>query len=382
MIIKTFRARTMEEALAKVKASLGPSALIIETRKAAPRGLFGFLRNPVVEIVVGVEDTPPTAERRPRALVPISWAAELANLRSVEGEITEVKEALRILTESPPFDLDAAGRDLVRRLVGQGLDRHAATALAQEAEAARKQAGGGNPIDHLRAVLAARFRTADERPAPADGTPHAVTFIGPPGSGKTTLLVKLAGRLALGRGERVVLASMDFFRVGAVEQLKAYAEILGVPFHLVAAADAVPGLLDAARGAQWLLVDTPGLASGNGERLGQLAAWLGALPGNERHLVLNAAAEAQSALEAIEVYRQVGFDRLAFARLDEARRGGLLLAAAEVAGVPVTYLGIGQDVAQRPEVARPARLGLIALDPLAAAPAPPRRRVAEGRRTA
>jgi len=110
MIIKTFRATTMEEALARVKATLGPSALIIETRKVAPRGPFGFLRKPLVEVVVGIEETPPTAERRPRALVPIDWAAELANLRSVEAEIADVRDALRLLTDAEPFDTPGTRR--------------------------------------------------------------------------------------------------------------------------------------------------------------------------------------------------------------------------------------------------------------------------------
>ena len=375
MIIKAFRGKSIEEALARVKAALGPSALIVETRKVTPRGPFGFFRKPVVEVVVGIEDTPSTPTRRPGALVPIDWAKELANLRSIEAEIGDVKDALRVLVESAPFDTSPAVRDLTLCLIEQGFDRHTAAAVAEEAHQEQARARGGAPLDHLRAVLARRFRCAPETPGPeagarpgGAGAMRVVAFVGPTGAGKTTTLAKLASHLALQRGERVALATLDFFRVGAVEQLRAYAEILGTPLHVVPGPEAVPQVLEAARPAAWLLLDTPGLAYHDAARLERLAASLGAFPGVERHLVLSAAAEMQAALEAVEAFKRLGLDRLAFAKLDEARRGAILVAAAEAAEAPVSYLGTGQDVARDLEVAQPARLAQLVLCPSAATP--------------
>jgi len=381
MVIKTFRGQTMEEALAKVKATLGPSALIIETRTVSPQGPLGFLRKPLVEVVVGVEEAPVPAPRRaPGPATPLDWSAEAAMLRSIEAEVSAVKEALRALAGDASIVAETPVRELARVLAGQGFDRDTATALAQEAHA--EKLGAGEPLERLRTVLARRFLTAGDEAPRAEGGPRLVAFVGPPGAGKSTLLARLAGRCVLGRGEKVAMASMDFFRVGALEQLKAYAEILGASFHAVAGPEAVQRVLEASRSAAWLLVDTPGLACYDEARLADLAAWLGAFPGLERHLVLSATGELQATLEAVEAYRRVGFERVAFTRVDEARRGGILLAGAAAAGVPVSYLGVGQDVAADLEVAEPARLAELVLDTSSARPVRPRSAQAEEARRA
>jgi flagellar biosynthesis protein FlhF len=353
MIVKTFRAPTVQEALARVKSTVGASALIIETRRVAPAGLFGFLRKPVVEVVVGIEDTP--------APDPRIWDREVADLRGLEKEIGGIRDALRQFTQPAPAALPAPFAELQQRLVGQGVEASRATALVEECRSELVHAGGGDPLARLRAVVARRFRVTGETTGTPGGGLRVVALVGPPGAGKTTLLVKLAGRAALTGGDRVALATVDFFRVGAVEQLKAYAEILGVPFHAVHAPGEVPGVLEAERHANWLFVDTPGLAGHDVGRLEQLVAWLKAFPSADCRLVLSAASETQAALDAMKSYKAVGFGALAFARLDEARRHGLLLAAAEAAGVPVAHLGTGQDVASGLDLATPERLAELVL---------------------
>ena len=369
MIIKAFRAPTVQEALAKVKATYGPSALIIETNKVKPPGLLGFLRTPLVEVVVGIEEAPLHAPAAPFGPAPVpqgptptGWAAEVASLRGLESDIAEMKDALRLLTGAAA-EAEAPAEELVLDLVERGFDRPTATEMAEEAQEAQARAGRGELAEHLQAVLARRFATAADEARPAEATPRVLAFIGPTGAGKTTLLAKLAGRFALQRGEAVALASVDGVRVGAVEQVKSYAEILGLPFHVVPSPDAVPRLVEAASGAAWLLVDTPGLPFHDTARLGQLAAWLGAFPRVERHLVLSAASETRATLAAVAAFGLVGFERLAFTKLDEARQGALLAAAADVAGVPISYLGVGQDVAQDLELARPDRLAQLVLEP-------------------
>ena len=355
MIVKTFRAPTIEEALAKVKATIGDSALIIDTRKVRPAGPLGFLRKPVVEVVVGIDDAAPA----PAGATTLgAWTREAADLRGIERDIGAIREALDRHTREPD-DLPEALRELAARLVERGVDEATARELIEECQA---EEGEGEPEGRLRAAVARRFRTAE--PTAAGRGPRVLALVGPPGVGKTTTLAKLAGRFTVA-GDWVALASVDFFRVGAFEQLKAYAEILGAPFHPISEPAEAPAVLEAAAASQWLLVDTPGLSHHDTERLGQLASYLAAFPAVERHLLLSAASDRDAALAAVEAYRAVGFDRIGFTRLDEARRHGLLLGAAAAADVPVSYLADGQDVAADLEAARPDRLADLVLGTVA-----------------
>jgi len=363
MIVKTFRAPTIEEALAKVKAALGDSALVIDTRKIRPAGPLGFLRKPVVEVVVGIDDDGPPPAPSPRRPTPGRWQRELLDLRGIEKDIEEIKLALRTHAAAPAGDLPAPLAELHARLLEQGLEQAAAAALVEQCRTPAPGHGRHRrPADRMRQALEQRFRAGDERaPGGGDRGPTVVALLGPPGAGKTTMVAKLAGRCMLQRGERVALASVDFLRVGAAEQLGAYAEILGAPCQFVAEPDAVPAAVEAARSAHWLFVDTPGLPHHDAERLEQLGRYLGAFAAVERHLLLSAASDLPVALAAIDAYRCVGFDRLAFSRLDEQRRCGVLLAAAEAADVPVSYLSSGQDVADGLELASPTRLADLVL---------------------
>ena len=380
MILRTYQAPTVEQALAKARAELGPGAIVLETRTVAPSGLLGFLRGPRAQVIVGVRAPGGAPQGRTPGATPRggSLATEAANVRRIEAEIDGIRQALGTLGDEAEAGNRAAAaaraagvwpsgpapresRELEGWLIGQGLDAASAAGLVEECRRIPAGGGSGKASDQLAAVLARRFATCGELHPSAARGPSVVALVGPPGGGKTTLLAKLAARFALGRGQKVALASVDFFRVGAVEQLQAYAQVLGLPFHFVPSPDEVPSVLRAARGRTWLLVDTPGLASHDTRRIARLGRWLAAFPTLDCHLALSAASDPPTALRAIDSYRALSFGRLAFAQLDEARRRGVLLLAAQRAAVPVSYLGLGQDVGEGIEVATAARLAAFVM---------------------
>ena len=185
--------------------------------------------------------------------------------------------------------------------------------------------------------------------------PQVILIVGINGSGKTTTIAKLA-HLFLEEDYGVLLAAGDTFRAAAIEQLKIWAERIGVPVITGpeggdSSAIVFDGVKKAtAEGIDTLIVDTAGrLQNKKGlmDELAKIRRVLGRLNPAAPHdvvLVLDATT-GQNALSQIEVFREVaGVTGLIMTKLDGTARGGVLVAAAEQFGLPIHAIGVGEGM--------------------------------------
>jgi fused signal recognition particle receptor len=185
--------------------------------------------------------------------------------------------------------------------------------------------------------------------------PQVILVIGVNGSGKTTTIAKLA-HLFQEQDYGVMLAAGDTFRAAAIEQLRVWAERLGVPILAGAeGGDPASIVFDAVRqataaGIDALIVDTAGRLQNKRELMEELAKIrrvLGRLNPEAPHdvvLVLDAT-NGQNALQQIEIFKEVaGVTGLIMTKLDGTARGGMLVAAAEQYGLPIHAIGVGEKL--------------------------------------
>jgi flagellar biosynthesis protein FlhF len=174
-------------------------------------------------------------------------------------------------------------------------------------------------------------------------------LVGPTGVGKTTTTAKLAARCAVRYGAaKLALLTTDSYRVGAQDQLRIYAKILGVSVHTVSDRHDLKQALDAVRGRHLVLIDTVGI----GQRDARVAeqAQLLAHPEIRRILLLNAAAQSETLDEVVTTYRRGpdgATDTLSGAivtKLDEAARTGAVLDVAIRHRLRLQYVTNGQRV--------------------------------------
>ena len=185
--------------------------------------------------------------------------------------------------------------------------------------------------------------------------PQVILVIGVNGSGKTTTIAKLA-HLFQEQDYGVMLAAGDTFRAAAIQQLRVWAERIGVP--IVAGAeggDPASVVFDALReatatGIDALVVDTAGRLHNKRELMDELAKIrrvLGRLNPEAPHdvvLVLDAT-NGQNALQQIETFKEVaGVTGLIMTKLDGTARGGVLVAAAAQYGLPIHAIGVGEKI--------------------------------------
>jgi signal recognition particle protein len=178
--------------------------------------------------------------------------------------------------------------------------------------------------------------------------PVAVMLVGLQGSGKTTAAAKLARKLRA-EGERVLLVAGDPYRPAAVKQLQTLGEKIGVEVVADAALkppDLAARAFDKAQkgGFTVMLIDTAGRSQLDQPLMDELRAIAKKVKLNETLLVVDAMV-GQEALHIAEGFRDtLQISGLIMTKMDGDARGGAAISVRNVTGVPIKYLGTGEDV--------------------------------------
>jgi flagellar biosynthesis protein FlhF len=197
--------------------------------------------------------------------------------------------------------------------------------------------------------------------APEDGRPRTIALIGPTGVGKTTTIAKLAATFKLKQGKKVGLITMDTYRIAAVEQLRTYAGIIGLPLKVVNTAEQLTDAIAEYRDLDAILIDTAGRSQKASDKLCELKQVLAAARPHEVHLVLSSTVSQKVLLQTIDRFSAVDADRIIFTKLDEAVTGGVLLNVARRVGKKVSYITTGQEVPHEIEPGDSDRLATLVM---------------------
>jgi flagellar biosynthesis protein FlhF len=315
MHLKRYRGKTLKDALRAVRQDLGPEALVLSTQVVQDRGPRGWIGGTVVEIAAAIE--------RP----------ELPDVSALRHTVKE------------PSDREVAA--LAARLGASGLEPGIARAVAESHPAdQRRLAGAGD----LHATLAEQLRSLA---APDDDFAPVEVFVGPPGAGKTTTIAKLAAQQRGRQGRRLGLVAADGYRVGAVEQLRLYAEVIGAPLTVARSVDELDYALAASR--RPILIDTPGRSPGD-DVSREMFRVVGRQPDIRTHLVLPASLPPAHVRRTLDRFHEARPSRVVITKLDEADSLAPLVGVLRDAGLPISYVGTGQRVPEDLHRATPPAL--------------------------
>ncbi|MDY0192745.1 MAG: flagellar biosynthesis protein FlhF [Aliarcobacter butzleri] len=175
-----------------------------------------------------------------------------------------------------------------------------------------------------------------------------IMMVGPTGVGKTTTISKLAARYAykLGQNYKVGIVTLDSFRVGAVEQLQAYTNIMRLPLEVVKKPDDLAEALLRLKDCNYIFIDTAGSSQYDIDKIELINDYqkkVEELP-IEKILVLPANVKHSDLLEIYKNYSILDIDYLTFTKLDETRSFGNLISFAHKTKKSITYFSIGQNV--------------------------------------
>jgi len=173
-------------------------------------------------------------------------------------------------------------------------------------------------------------------------------LVGPTGVGKTTTIAKLAARYAykMGTDYKVGIITLDSFRVGAVEQLKAYTNIMRIPLEVVKKSDDIIEALLRLQDCHYILIDTAGSSQYDVEKIEIINKYQHKLKdiNIEKLLVLPANIKRTDLLEIYDHYSILGINNLIFTKLDETKSFGNIISFAYKIKKSICYLSVGQNV--------------------------------------
>ena len=171
-----------------------------------------------------------------------------------------------------------------------------------------------------------------------------VALIGATGVGKTTTLAKIAARFVLEKNIRAALITADTYRISAVEQLKTYSDIIGLPLEIVYSPDELKVAIHKHRDKDLILIDTAGRSQHNEYQMKELQDFLAVDSRIEKHLVMSATTKNRDVADILQKFSVCEPGRVIFTKTDETSSLGMivnLLAGKEIA---LSFMTNGQSV--------------------------------------
>ena len=232
------------------------------------------------------------------------------------------------------------------------------TALRVTANMAEGRFGKRLSAAEIKALLAqeiARIMDPVARPLPIYAkTPQVILVVGVNGSGKTTTIGKLAAQFQ-GAGKSVVIAAGDTFRAAAVQQLQVWGDRAGVPV-LTAPEGSDPASLAfeamekaAQDGADLLMIDTAGRLQNRSDLMEELQKIVRVIRKKDpdaphNTLLVLDATTGQNALSQVKTFQELAdVSGLVMTKLDGTAKGGVLFNLAAEFGIPVRFIGVGEQ---------------------------------------
>lgn len=383
MKIKKYVADDFQSAFKQAKKEMGRDAIILSSRQIKTGGFLGFFARMKVEITVAVDDdmrverdklhsvpsesnpvaspsinnyvAPPAPALGEQELQLLQEMHKINNIMAdIKGKMYEVELIKGI---SKPV------QEFYKTLINNHVNQELALRMANNVE--NRLPRGTGDYDWIKDVCLRTLQESLDEIKPIECTSgdgaRIVVMVGPTGVGKTTTIAKLAANLSLIDSRQVAFITLDTYRVSAAEQLRTFAEIIGVPITVVFSPADLEEAIDSYRDKDIIFIDTAGRSPYNHEHMTELQEFLDVARADETILVLSVNTASSDLLNIYNEFNRIGVDKLIFTKLDETNCYGQILNIINEIKKPVAYFTTGQNVPDDIEVPDPYKFARMVL---------------------
>ena len=358
MKVKKYVVKNMNEAMAKIRNELGKDAIIVSQRKVRKEGIKGYFTPKMIEVTAALDRYNKDNEKK-------------QSMDSIKALIyNKQEEQKRALISEKRIDkkdkiienTDSANENIIKEVIEM-------KNMIKELQSNRMETKDENDIDSFidsldiskeskkRIIeeilkidsdndIEEKFKISLENIVPEyeDKERKIEILIGPTGVGKTTTIAKLAGRKALLEKKKVGLITIDTYRIGAVEQLKTYSDIMNIPFKVVYSIKEMDEALEKLKDCDSIFIDTTGRSAKNTMQISELRAYINKIPNKLIHLVISSTIKNKDIKVILQGYGVIDFDSIIVTKLDETSNYEILIDALIDGNKPISYMTLGQSV--------------------------------------
>jgi flagellar biosynthesis protein FlhF len=374
MIIKRYLVRDMNEAMIKIRNELGSEAIIVSNRRIRQKGLRNIFKKKVLEVTAVVDKKNKfdnTEIKEKLEAVKKNTNSEIeSNIKEIPSQqennsnlkedISELRKMInKLMIESnknvenqPKEDIKNKNLqvpELTNKKDNNLLINHLDEMMLDDGiiEGFTQFCRENNIYSNINDdVLFQYFQSILEQSIfkEEDTEEKIWTFIGPTGVGKTTTIAKIAAQESINKGKKVGLITLDTYRIGAVEQLKTYANILDIPLEVVVTKLDLTKAIEKLKDCDLILIDSTGRSSLNQEQLLETKELLDSINNKRNILVVSATTRNNDLKTIITNYSSISFDYIILTKMDETKCYGNIFNINLYADKPLLFITTGQCV--------------------------------------
>ncbi len=361
MVIKKYLVKDMNEALTRIRYEMGKDAIIISQRKVRKPGFSGYFKPKMVEVTAALKNNKIDKNSKYKKNDDIDINESINSIKKLmkdkTKELNKSSENKKEEITINPASIDDNIKDEVKEI--KDLLNKVIKNTAKEKEE-------DEVVSYLRDIdveealvedlLRKEYDSLDkfkedfkelikeDVKISTEGLYGKVVLVGPTGVGKTTTIAKLAGRLALIDKKKVGLITIDTYRIGAVDQLRTYAEIMNIPFKVVITLKEMESAVDDLKDCDIILIDTTGRSSKNTMQISELRAFTQKIVPDCTMLVISGTTKNRDIDTILNGYSELNYEKLIITKLDETSTYGSIYNISKKSSKPIAYITTGQNV--------------------------------------
>ncbi|MBQ0139326.1 MAG: flagellar biosynthesis protein FlhF [Kurthia sp.] len=363
MKMKKYIAISMPEAMKKVKSELGEDAVIVSSKVIYSKGFLGMLKKKQFEVVAGVNQQSRVDTRPDLEMHAINKEVELQQKKQfeeqfliskqnddIQKQLDELKQLMRAANKPKASTMPKIIQPIYTLLKEQELNDQLITDICDELFAIIQDKPTVTADELLMASQEALFRKLSKLPMGGLNFGRKfVNVLGPTGVGKTTTIAKIAARAVLEKKKKVAFITTDTYRIGAIEQLKTYANLLHAPVEVVYTPSDYKRAIEQFAGHDLILIDTAGRNYKEARFITDLEKLIDIKSNAQNYLVLSLTAKENDMATIIEQFEGFDIDQLIFTKLDETNTIGSMVNLMVKYNKGLAYYTDGQEVPENIE---------------------------------